>query len=358
MLAMRRRWWASRLACNAVLVVVLFAAHFFALGVYGAVLGWLELWRAYAGRVAYRDAGLHLLVLAAPAAVVLTVVAVSRGAIGGAGTAWHLEFKPLWLFAIFNGYSLIISAASAVVVMTWLYVAAKRRALTFAPSGAWMTAGFAVLFLAIPSQMFSSAFADVRVLTAAALVLPAFLELRLPDRRWLLGSLACAGAVTLTNLVVVYVVWGSYQSDYAEMIASFGKLEPAARVLVADSGAASDPPLEDLTAYPMYHAPVLAVHYAQAFVPTLFTAAGEQPVRAQPEVARLDVPYAGPAPMALLAAIAAGNTPSGTPLFVRSWTGDYDYLYVLGPRGADAVPMVLEELASGRRFVLYRIKRH
>jgi hypothetical protein len=221
-----------------------------------------------------------------------------------------------------------------------------------------MTAGFALLFFALPSQVFSSAFADVRVLPAAALVLPAFLDLRFPDRRWLLGSLACISAVTLANLVVVYAVWGSYQSDYAEMIASFGKLERAARVLVADGGGASDPPLENLTAYPMYHAPVLAVHYAQAFVPTLFTAAGEQPVRAQPDVARLDVPYAGPAPMALLTAIAAGNAPSGTPAFVRSWTDDYDYLYVLGPRVANAVPTVLEEVASGRRFVLYRVKPH
>jgi hypothetical protein len=358
MLVIRGQSWALRLACNGVFVVLLFAAHFFALGVYGAVLGWLELWRAYAGRVAHRDTGFQLLVLAAPAAAMLAVAAFSGGAIGGSGIAWHFEFKPLWLFAIFNGYSLIISAASAVAVMTWLYVTAKRRVLRFAPAGAWMAAGFALLFLVLPSQVFSSAFADLRVLPAAALVMPAFLDLRFPDRRWLLGSLACVSAVTLTNLVVVCAVWGSYQSDYAEMIASFGKLEPAARVLVADSGAASDPPLEDLIAYPMYHAPVLAVHYAQAFVPTLFTAAGEQPVRAQPDVARLDVPYAGPAPMALLAAIAAGNTPPGTPLFVRAWPDDYDYLYVLGPHTANAVPVVLEEAASGRRFVLYRIRAH
>src|SRR5476649_2826826 len=47
MLLAQERGWLFRLGVNAVFVVALFAAHFFALGIYGATLGMHELWRAW-----------------------------------------------------------------------------------------------------------------------------------------------------------------------------------------------------------------------------------------------------------------------------------------------------------------------
>jgi hypothetical protein len=357
MLAIAERSWPLRLAANTLFVIALFAAHFFSLGVYGAVLGWHELWRAWQRRAPVRETALRLLILAVPAAAVLAVMAVTGGAIGNSGTHWHFGYKPLWLFSIMNGYNLKVSSVTAAVLIGWLYVAAKRGVLKFAPAGPWMAAGFALLYLAIPSQLFSSAFVDLRVLAAAAFIVPAFLTLSLPSRRWRLASLACASVVTLANLAVVYSVWLSYRIDYAEMIASFGKIEKGALVLVAHSGEGADPPLRDLTEYPIYNAPTLAVHYAQAFVPNLFTAAGEQPVRARPAMQRLDIPYGGPVPIAILAAIAAGKTPVGTPAFIRSWDRDFDYLYMLGPQRANPMPALLQEVARERRFILYKIIR-
>ena len=46
MLWVMERPWSVRLLVNTFFVIVLFAAHFFALGVYGATLGICELWRA------------------------------------------------------------------------------------------------------------------------------------------------------------------------------------------------------------------------------------------------------------------------------------------------------------------------
>ena len=69
MLTVAERSWPLRLATNAGYVVALFAAHFFALGIYGAVLGWHELWRAWERRAPYRETAARLLVLAVPAAV-------------------------------------------------------------------------------------------------------------------------------------------------------------------------------------------------------------------------------------------------------------------------------------------------
>jgi hypothetical protein len=359
MLAIEDRPWPLRLAANTLCVAVLFASHFFALGIYGVVLGLHELWRAWQRAAPIGEIALRLLILAIPAVIVLAVMASTGGTVGNPAMPWlwHLGFKPLWLFSILNGYCLPVSWVSVVVLVGWLTLAAKRGVLRFAPAGLWMTLGLTLLYVAVPAQLFNASFVDQRVIVAAALILPAFVSLSLPNRRWLLASLACISAVTLANLAVTYMVWLSYRADYATMIASFGKLDKGALVLTAHSGEGEDPPMHALTEYPIYHAPTLAVHYASAFVPDLFTGAGKQPLRAQAAVLRLDIPEGGPYPLADLAAIAKGAPPPGTQKYVRSWHRDFDYLYVLGPHRENPLPALLKEVDRGRRFILYRILR-
>jgi hypothetical protein len=86
----------------------------------------------------------------------------------------------------------------------------------------------------------------------------------------------------------------------------------------------------------------------------VFTETGKQPIRPQPFIRALDVGCEGPAPAALLKAIARGQA-ENAPGFLRNWANDYDYLYVVGPIRANAMPERLTELARGERFVLYRI---
>ncbi len=356
MLIVRERPWPVRLVVNAVLVAALFTAHFFALGIYGATLGIYELWRA-ADRKTYRDAALRLAVLAAPAVALLALMTLTAGSIGAEGTEWFFAFKPLWPFRILNGYSLTVSAASVVVLLGLVYVAAKRGVLTLAPGGLWLALGFVLLYLAIPSKLFGTSFVDFRVIAAAAFVLPAFCTLSPPNRRWATAALGCVTAVTLANLAVVYVVWLSYRTDYAALIASFDRIEKGATVLSATSGSGDDPPFNDLTDYPFYYAPALAVHYAQAFVPNLFAEAGKQPVTVRPDMHRLAVSYGGPVPLPILSAIAAGKTADIVPLYLRQWHRDFQYLYVLGPPVANPLPDLLEERTRSSRFVLYKIRR-
>ncbi|MGH9810463.1 MAG: hypothetical protein ACRD9W_24990, partial [Terriglobia bacterium] len=78
---------------------------------------------------------------------------------------------------------------------------------------------------------------------------------------------------------------------------------------------------------------------------------------ARAAVHRLAIPYGGPVPIQVLAAIAAGQAPSDIPPFVRTWYRDYDYLYVLGPGVVNPLPDRLEELDRSTRFVLYKIRR-
>jgi hypothetical protein len=282
---------------------------------------------------------------------------LTAGSIGSEGTTWLFEFKPLWLFRIMNGYNLTVSAASALALLASLYFAAKRGVLKLEPAGIWLAIGFALLYLAIPSKLLGTSFVDLRVIPAAALILPAFCSLSLPSRRWTIAALTAVTGITLANLAIVSVVWLPYRADYAAIISSFHKIDRGSRVLVGGSGEGEDPPFNDLTQYPMFYAPTLAVHYANAFVPNLFTAVGKQPVQARAAVQRLAIPYGGPMPIRVLAAVAAGQPPSDIPPFIRTWYRDYDYLYVLGPQVANPLPDLLEELDGSARFVLYKIRR-
>jgi hypothetical protein len=349
--------WPMRFVVNAIFVATLFAAHFFSLGIYGATLGVYELWRAYDRKAPYRDAALRLVLLAIPAVALLALVRLTAGSIGSEGTAWFFEFKPLWLFRIMNGYNLTISAASALVLFASLYYAAKHDVLKLEPAGNWLAIGFLLLYIAIPSRALGTSFVDLRVIPAAALVLPAFCSLSLPSRRWTIAALTVVTGVTLANLTIIYVVWLPYRANYAAIISSFGKIDRGSRVLVGGSGGGEDPPFNDLTRYPMFYAPTLAVHYANAFVPNLFTAVGKQPVQARAALQRLAIPYGGPMPMRVLAAVAAGQPPFDVPPFIRTWYRDYDYLYVLGPHVANPLPDRLEELDRSALFALYKIRR-
>lgn len=349
--------WPLRLAVNAAFVAALFAAHFFALGIYGATLGIVELWRAKQRNAAIAETALRLAVLALPALVLLTIMAETAGAIGGEGNEWHVEFKPLWFFRIFNGYNLPVAALSMFGLGILGNFLAKRGYLTIAPVGVWLAIGFGILYVVMPSSLLGTSFVDFRVIAAAAFIMPAFCDVTIPDRVWFWRTLYAISAITLANLMVVYFVWLSYRADYAALIASFAKLERGATVLSGTTGLGDDPPFNNLTDYPFYYAPTLAVHYAQAFVPNLFAAVGKQPVSVREDMRHLAVPHGGPVPMSILSAIAAGKTADIVPQYLRRWTSDFQYLYVLGAPAANPLPDVLEELDRSSRFVLYKIRR-
>jgi hypothetical protein len=355
-LSVVERPWRARFVVNAIFVTGLFAAHFFALGVYGATLGLYELWRAGARNVSYRDLTLRLVLLAAPSAALLALMQLTAGSIGSEGNVWNLAFKPVWPLRIMNGYNLTVSAASALVLLASLYVTTKRGFLKLQGAGVWLALGFSLLYLAIPSKLFGTSFADLRLIPAAAFILPAFASLALPSRRWTATALAIVAGITLANLATVYLTWLSYRADYAAIIASFNKIDRGSLVLVATSGDGEDPPFNDLTQYPMVYGPTLAVHYANAFVPNVYTEVGKQPLQPRPAVERLAVPYGATVPIRMLTVSTREQTAQPPPTFIRTWTRDYDYLYVLGPHVANPLPDLLEESDRSARFVLYKIR--
>jgi len=350
------RPWLSRLAMQTAIVALLFTAHLFALGIYGFAVGLHELWRARTRRAAPLETLGRLAALAIPSLLFAAAMIGSGSAVGGTGTFWVFSHKHIWLLHILSGYSMSVSAVSVLALICLTAALARRGNLRFEQSGAWLLAGFSALYLAMPFKLFDTSFVDVRVLAGAALILPAFISVSFPNQTWVRVALAVAMAITIVNIGVVTSVWMSYRTDFAAAKKSFQLLPKGAIVLVGHSGNGEDPPA-DLREYPIYNVPTLAVHYADAFVPNLFTDPGKQPVTARPRWRSLDIPYGSPVPVKLLKYIAERGTPPETPLFIQTWQRDFDYLYLLGPSIPNPMPDRLELVLAAPRFVLYRIQK-
>lgn len=350
------RGWPMRLATHTAIVALLFAAHMFALGIYGLAVGLHELWRAWSRRAALQETAGRLAMLGIPSLLFFTAMLKSAGTVGGTGTFWVFGQKHIWLLHILSGYSLPVSAVCVVALLWFIVALARGGGLKFERSGAWLLIGFAAIYLAMPFKLFDTAYVDVRVIIGAVLILPAFVSVSFPNRTWSRLALALVMAITIVNLGTVASVWASYRDDFAAAKKSFQLLPKGAIVLVGHSGDGKEPP-PDLWDYPMTNIPTLAVHFADAFVPSLFTDPGKQPVTPRAPWRRLDVPYGNIMPVKLLKDIAEHGAPAGTPPFIRTWQIDFDYLYLVGPSIPNPMPDRLEVVLTAPRFALYRIRK-
>ena len=64
-----------------------------------------------------------------------------------------------------------------------------------------------------------------------------------------------------------------------------------------------------------------------------------------------------PVAFSVLAAVANGTGISKAPLHVQDWVHDYDYLYLVGPRGPNPMPSRLTALTISDSFTLYKINK-
>jgi hypothetical protein len=356
-IAMREQSETLRLAAHTCFVVALFLAHFFALGIYGATLGILELQRIISQKASIRDAARSLALLAAPALAVLGLMLATGGSIGARGADWMLTWKPVWLFLALNGYSIHLAAASAAIIGVGILFLLFKKALRLSQQGKWLAAGFLLLFLAMPSRIVATKFVDIRLVIAAILILPTFATIQ-PVRAARELAAAAVSAIVLVNSIVVGKVWRDYDREYATLKSSFKHVERGAIVLVGRSVAGASSVLIDA---PMKRGPTLAVHYAGALVSSLYTDPGMQPVELRKEFQRFNIDISTesyePPPVPLLAATARSVSPPDAPAYLSNWASHFDYLYLVGRRIPNPLPDLLEEAVGGERFALYRIKK-
>ncbi len=336
--------WLVRAAVHTCFVAVLFVAHFFALGIYGLTIGCYELSRV----VGYRQAVRTFAMMAFPAVAIYLYLIGSGGSIGKPVFDWWFGLKLLFPLLIMNGYSLSLSIALAVAITALLVSLGYKRVLGLTRPAIFIGSGFLILYVLMPTRLFNIAYADVRLITASMLILPAFFAVTWCSRA--VQSMATFVAISLivVNAAMVGWVWRAYRSDYGEIIVSFRQIRHGSTVLIARS----DGETGGLNT-PMYYAPTLAAHYATAFVPSLYATA-HLPIKIATSKSRFEVEDERdylPTPISQLNSASAGGT---VPAHVRGWRTDYDYLYIVGDQTA-SVPDHLTSMMRSRRFTLYAI---
>jgi hypothetical protein len=170
------------------------------------------------------------------------------------------------------------------------------------------------------------------------------------------GAASLASIAIVANTVYIVFVWFSYQDDYSEVEKSFQQIEPHSFVLIGQVTDSSLIGILDTTYGPIVSAPTLAVYYAKAFVPNLFTFPGEQPVEVRPEYKQFAITNIGhyQIPVDVLTATANG-TPFRNAEFLQNWPQHFDYVYIVGPHIPNPLPHRLTQIIAARRFTLYRI---
>lgn len=350
---------ATRLAVHAFFCCSLFVCHLVAFGLYGAALLFYELWRAFEPNVDWKKSAKNLAILASPAVFILGYYVAFTANIAKGGIEWSVSTKLLTILHSLNGYSAYLSLANILVLVILIYFMVKERCLSIVPRGKWIAVGFLILILVMPFHLFGGDFGEVRIAIGGLLILPAFLMFRPTNQFFRFAPLLALCLITFVNAGHIASLWLAYRPEYATLQESFKKIKSDSFVLVAYANFETD--RFDKTKTPIMTATALAAHYSNAFVSTLITIPGQQPLKVCPELKNLDVGRAGraadytPPAFSALAAVANGASRSELPTHVRDWLHDYDYLYVIGPRGLNPMPSRLTMLIFGNSFALYQI---
>lgn len=336
--------WQLWLAHSAT-VLALFVSHFFALGLYGLVIGLIEISALVACPARPTKVVRRGVMMAAPVVVLLAALAMSGGAIGTPELpVWNFELKAYWPLTFMNAYDRLAGLTATLVGLALLLWLGFSRRLRLTLSGTFIALGLAGLYAAMPVTLFGIAYLDVRLLSWAALILPSFVVAK--PGGWRLAAGTLLATIAATNGAVALKAWHDLQPDYAEIRKSFALIQPGSAVLIAMEDGL---PLSD---QPLLYAPTLAVPEAKAFVSSFYGSPSGFPIETKSPYDRLAVTrpieYVPPTVTAL-------HRWRLLPPQLRTWSRDFQYLYVIGRPASGAAVVHTAPIFVGRRFTLYRI---
>lgn len=356
-IGLRQRAPQVRAMVSAVVVLVLFFCHLFAVGLYGMTLLALEIWWLWENRE--RRRGLLMADLAAfalPFLPVLPLILASPTMGLSHEMVWESRGKLEGVYLAVELYRDNIDLLFAGIVIgagLWL---AKRGALGLHPAGWVLLALGSVVFLLMPRQLFGSWIADQRLPVALFFLLLGFL---VPDLRGLFSRRAfylCLCGLTLARVAEVGINWRDLAVITDDMTQAVSNIPRGSSVLVAEA----DLPTVDATlSQALSHAPLIAVIGRDALVSTIFSVPGKQVLNIRRTHADLvDREDGSPPTVSQLIASADRSTP-GNPRFWDFWPGHYDFVFVLytEPNAPNPDPDDLDFVAEGRGFQLYRTAR-
>jgi hypothetical protein len=279
-----RRWWLRTLV-SSIIALACFFSHIAAFGFYALVILGAELppvsgelrsgrWPALGRRVAICGAQ-----FIAPAALILAYWHPTATGVIGYAPFWR---KADLLFSVFDNYNRVLDIASFVLLAGLFVWLAWRRSLRPMRGLGWSVCLVFAVYLLLPSQLYGGSGTDHRLPIALCLLLIGASAPRFPDRRAAVMVGVVAGALLLIRLAVIEQVWRQADRVYSTDLAGIDALPRGAKLAVAMPAG-----LTHMMPIPEVHVPTLAIARREAFVPTLFADAGQQPIVLNPPYAAL-----------------------------------------------------------------------
>ncbi|HEV2673369.1 MAG TPA: hypothetical protein VGV37_02440 [Aliidongia sp.] len=343
----------GRVAAVAVAALVAYFCHLVAFGLLALMIVGVELaalraslaarrWRALG-----RDLALIIVALAAP--ILLWLAAWRPGPGDGGGLAWANPLRKVdLLFSVFDEYSRPFDVAGFVILVLLLGFGFRRRWLAIDRRLGHALAVLTLAYLAMPARLLGGSGVDHRLPIMLALLLVAAIRPLGWSRRAGLAVGLGLFALFAVRLALVERAWLQADRIYRPILAAFDRLPRGVRLAVA-----SGPDAVGAGAAPLLHLPTYAIITADAFVPTEFTYAGQQPLALTLPFARLaataepDDLWAG-----LVAGVAAKRPGALAAL------GEYDALAVIDRRPVPVLALpCLTTLYAMAQFRLYAVDR-
>ncbi len=273
--------------------------------------------------------------------------------------------KATTLVSSFATYSLPLDLAAILALYAVARIAMRRSGLLLHAGLLIAAAGMLLIGLLMPPGLGGNSATDWRLtlmalLTGIAALRPA------PERRHVPLLALALLAVALLRTTWITAIWHGRQVD-ADVVARLLDMVPAGAAilpakLTADADAAE--PLGRNSAVGLatwLHLPALAVPRRAAFVPTLFTSPGKQPLRVLPPWNEISAFEGGPVPLAMLTRFDATPFWSYMAGFAENWRTRFDYVLLLNadlpPASGQPIPPELELLADEGFARLYRLPR-
>jgi hypothetical protein len=342
-----------RLAGSTIMVLVLFLAHLFGLGLYGLAVGAIELAnlpRTWRNRTLLRDAA----VVALPFLLVLSLLSLSPTMSLADQFAWSINTKAEGLDLTVSTYygwlerpAAWMLLGGAVVLLAMGRIRLAREAWLFLAVGA-------VVFLAMPHVLFGSDFADERLPIALICLVLGGLRIDSATPRMQAVLVSLAVLLTIGRVVGVEMEWRDLSRSYDEMRQALKLVEPGSTILVAE---ASHPHGEPMRNVALSHAPCLALLDRSSFVSTAFTVQGKQVLTVRPAYNGLADRLDGDPPTLDDLAKAAAQPADAQGPFWTGWTQHFDYVFVLYTKGdPNPLPAYMKLVHSGNGFQIYRVE--
>lgn len=350
---MRDRGALLRATVSTVVALLGLLGHLGAFAVYVFSVAGYESWRHLSSSRRWYAPSTPDLLAALPQVVVpIGIFLIASETSGNAGS-FRYEFlqKLTAPLNLFYNYHLIFDTVCFFALLLFVLLGVLKGRIRVCPPLLGSVVALVIAYLAVPYVMFGSHGADRRLTVAIALVAIAATDwspATMPSRRAITGALTLLLCI---RIAVIGYTWHADQSLYQQYLAAIDTLPQGSRLDVLYAHDASrtldDPPVHFMAQY--------AIIRREAFVPTTFTAPGEQPLRFRP-------PYdtiAKRSPSVYDAAESGGQRASRSSTdepYQLATLAFYDHVLVIGGQSFHLkAPDWLKPTVGGEGFTLYEV---